>query len=471
MSDNSGRLAFATEREPAVQLQRDIRALARSLRWRRRLRITVRALWFGLCVAVIGLGLRLLGLDLRWPLFVFPAAFVTASMLIADWWSNPSLPRLAQSYDRHFQLHELLATGLEVARRTNEPGAGTGPVEQGLIEQSLLAIYALRRRVRARPLIPLRDIEMLLAVSLIAVGLLIVDRWTSLPDVTPLAIQPLPSPVAAEVPTPTPPAAADEPVANPEPPEPDQLSPEDQEAADAIADALRDSGPTRPAADALDRGAPGEAASDLRELADQADQLSEEARGDLADDLRDAAGELESSQPRRADRLDQQADALEAGPEDAAEALEDLAGLLDELGQNSQAAASAGDEQQGADDAQGGETPGEAGEGAGAPGNQAGPGSGDGLGGESRGGETAPPTAGGEAVPLPPSLDQGGERTSATGPQGPSVELEAGGTRAPEAAGAQAPTGSDSELSGEADPLRIPPEYRDVVEKYFSPSR
>jgi hypothetical protein len=72
---------------------------------------------------------------------------------------------------------------------------------------------------------------------------------------------------------------------------------------------------------------------------------------------------------------------------------------------------------------------------------------------------------------LPPPTDDGGERTSATGPQGPSVQLEAGGTR-PGGGDAGATTGgSDEPLPGEADPLRIPPEYRDVVERYFSPAR
>ena len=111
-------------RGPSVQLQREVRSLGRLLRRRRRFRLTVRALWLGLIVVVAGLGVRLLGIELRWPFFVFPAGFVFAAMAIAGWWSNPSLQRLLRGFDRHFQTQELLASGLEVARRTAAPDVG-----------------------------------------------------------------------------------------------------------------------------------------------------------------------------------------------------------------------------------------------------------------------------------------------------------------------------------------------------------
>ncbi len=449
-----------------LQLQREARRLQRTVRRRKRLRIVVRGLWLGLAVVAAGLAVRLVGYNVRWPIFVFPGAFVFATVVAVGWWSSPSVLRLARGYDRYFQLHELLATGLEVARRSQAPDSSYGPVEQRLIEQSMLATYALRNRVRARPLFPVRDVEMLLAVGLIAVGLVIAGRWSAIAMVAPIAIQPLPAPATAE-PERTPNATA-VPVAGNDSAGPGAMTPEDREAAAAIADGLRDSGAGRPAADALDRGDTDTAASKLRELADKADQLSPEARRDLSSGLKGAADRLASKQPDRADRLQRDAGALQGRQEAAAGALQDLAGLVDELGKRGPAAAnggsgagqnSAGQEGQAGDaGAGGGPAPGASG------------GAGNNLGGESRGGATSPPSAAGEAMPLPPSPDNGGPRTSATGPQGPTVQLDAGGTRAAGSAGAAVDGGSDTPLSGEADPLRIPPEYRDVVQRYFSPS-
>ncbi len=450
----------------AVRLQHEVRAVARALRLRRRLRLATRGLWIALALVVAGLVLRLLGFAIAWPFLVFPAAFVGAAVAIWGWFSNPSLGRLTLDYDRHFHFDEMLGTGLEVARRTTRSGTPPSAVEQRLLHQTLEATWALRRRVDSRPIVPWREVEMLLGAALFGVALLIAGRWAALPEVSPLALRSLPSPPAAtpqqegEVP--------EDPVAAQAPP-PGQLSPEDQAAADALADALRDSGPGRPAADALDRGDTGSAASELRELADQAGQISPEARRDIAEGLREAADELRESQPERADTLERAAEQLEGSPEEAAAGLDDLAGLVDELGQDRPSMASG----EGSDEGQspGGTPPppDDASQGGGAPGAQPGGGAGNGLGGESRGGATSPPSAAGEVVPLPAAPESDGPRTAATGPRGPNVQLEAGGTRGGPAASSSGTGGADTPLEGEADPLRIPPEYRDVVENYFSP--
>ncbi len=456
--------------EQAVRVQQEVRAVARELRLRRRLRLAARGLWLGLALVVAGLVLRLLGFAIAWPFLVFPAAFVGAAVAIWGWFSNPSLSRLTHDYDRHFRFDEMLGTGLEVARRTTRSGTPVSAVEQRLLHETLEATWALRRRVDSRPIVPWREIERLLGLALFGVALLIAGRWTSLPDVSPVALRPLPSPPAA---TPQPsPEAAEEQVAAEEPP-PEQLSPEDQAAADALADALRDSGPGRPAADALDRGDTDSAASELRELADQAGEISPEARRDIAEGLHDAADQLRESQPDRADTIERAADQLEGSPEEAAAGLDDLAGLVDELGQDqpSVAAGEGNDEGRSAEGQNPGDTPPSSGDGAqsGAPGAQPGGGAGSGLGGESRGAATSPPPAAGEVVPLPPGPESDGPRTAATGPQGPNVQLEAGGSRSGPASGSAGNGGADTPLEGEADPLRIPPEYRDVVENYFSP--
>ena len=444
-----------------AHIRRDLRAIKRGLGRRRRMRLAVRALWMGLVVAAVGLSLRLVGIALIWPLIVGPAALTTLVALIYTWTANPSLAVLVRAYDRYFTLDELLATGLEVAQDIEKRKRPGGPVTDALLRQTHEATSALRQRVARHRLIPWGELHMLVAVLLIGLGLLLPGRWSGLPNVTPLAVPAVPVPwpeAASEAPQPT-----DEPVRNEEAEQPKGLPPEDQAAADAIADALRDGGPTRPAADALDQGDLEGAASELRDLGDQVDQLSPEAREDMAEALRDAADELRPTQPERARRLDQQADQLEAGPDDAATALDDLADMVDQLGGSGTQAADAG-EQDGADGAGQGDEAGD--ENGGPPG--AGGGAGEGLGGEQRGGSTTPPEPGGEVVPLPPGPDTDAPTTPATGPQGPTVQLDAGGNGSSGAAlGLGA--GSDIPLESEPDPLRIPPEYRDVVENYFSP--
>lgn len=448
-----------------TQVRRNLVALGRALNRRRRLRLTVRGIWLGLLVVVAGLALRLAGYALAWPFFVFPAAFVAVVILIYAWSSRPALSELVRGYDKHFNLHELLSTGLEVARQAEQTQQPSGQVIQGLIDQTVQATGALRRRVATRPILPWSDLQMTFAVGLIALGLLIPGRWSRLPDAAPIALRAIPTPAALDenkAPQPT-----DIPVEATTPPAGDEVSPEDAAAAEAIADALRDGGATRSAADALDRGDPAGAASDLRELADQVDQLSPEARSDLANGLRDAADQLRPTQPERADRLEQEANQLEGTPADAAAGLDDLAGMLDDLGSGGNDLAQG----EGAPGDATGDTPGENPDGGSEGGaGQSGGGAGQGLGGERRGGATNPPPPGGDIAPLPPAATNDGPTTSATGPQGPNVELGAGGTGATNSGNTGSP-GADTPLESEPDPLRIPPEYRDVVENYFSPTQ
>jgi hypothetical protein len=453
-------------RSPAAQLARDVRALRRALGNRRRLRLTIRALWIALAIFAVGLATRLFGLNAPWWIIVAPAAAAALILIVRSWFTDPSLGRLLHEYDQFFHTHELLATGLEVARTSDRDDRPLNEVEERLVHQTLRAVAALRRRVGSSALMPWREMEMLLGVALLALGLFVVGRNGTDPAANALAIPSLPT---AAVPEEAPPA--DQPVAATPPPADAPATPEDQAAADAIADALSGNSATSEAGDALGAGQTGQAADALRDAAGQADQLSPESREALADDLQGAADQLQGSQPERAQALRDQASQIERDGAGAQQGLEDLADLVDELGGEGDAAAQAeGDAQAPPAGAQGGEGQGqEEGEQSGE-GNGGGAGAGDGLGGESRGTQTNPSPAQGEITPLPPDPEADGPRTSATGPQGPNVELEAGGTRASDAPAGALEGGADAPLSGDADPLRIPPEYRDVVENYFSPS-
>ncbi len=433
-----------------------LQGVARALRRRRRLRLGIRAVWLALAIWCVYPLASILG----WSIPSAPVLALALTVLIIGWlhaWlSQPSIAQLATGLDRYYALDEQLATALEVSRR-----APATPIEERLLGETDGLIQRMRAYFTRQPLLPWREIETLAAVCLLFLGLSLASS-ASVPDaITPAAIPDLPPPEApTEVARPEP---TDQPVA--EAPTPPPLSPAGQEAAAAIADALRDNGATRSAAEALDRGDTEGAARDLRELADQAEQLGDGARQDIARGLRDAAEQLRESQPELAERLEQQAAGLEQGGQPAADALEDLARAVEELRESQDQVADAGE--------QPAESPGAGAEsGAGQP-NQAqgagqqpgGAGAGNQLGGEQRGAQPGVQPQG-DTLPLPEPEATDGPTTPAVGPRGPQIELGAGGTGE---AGATGSGGSDQPLTGEADPLAIPPEYRDVVEDYFSP--
>ena len=434
-------------------------AVARTLRRRRRLRLMIRALWVALAVWCVGLVALLLGLALNPALLLGASAMTWVVGAAYAWFSHPSLARLAQGLDRHYRLAQQVTTALEVARHTE-----TQPLEERLLQETEALLVRMQRYIASRSSTPWREVETLVAMALLALGLTVATHPLLPEAANPVALPDLPAPVTS----PTAHAQAqptEQPIAEQQQ---QPLSPEAQAAADAIADALRDNGATRSAADALDRGDTNAAASELRELADQADQLSEEARRDIAQGLRNAADQLGQDQPGLADELRRQADALEAGGQQAEQALEDLARTVEQLSEDGQQAAeaepSAAGEQsqpgQGEQQAQQGE-----GQQQGEQGGGAGAGDGDGLGAERRSDQPGA-QAQGETLPLPQPSTAGGPTTPATGPKGPTIELGAGGTGTSENLGG---ANGDQPLAGEADPLTIPLEYRDVVEDYFSP--
>lgn len=421
------------------------------------MRLGVRALWLALAVWCLGIMARLVGLSIA-PNVLLGATGLTLLIGVAyAWFSQPSIAQLANGLDDRYQLGQQLGTALEVTGRTVE-----NPLEDRLLQETDTLLVRIRRYFDSQPLVPWREIETFAALGLLAVGLWFATG-PQLPDsLSPLALPTLPTPIV-----PTEIAQQTQPTEQPvsEEPPPPELSPEAQAAADAIADALRDNGATRSAADELDQGDTSGAARELRELADQAEQLSDQARQDLAESLRDAAEQLGDSQPGLSNELEQQAEALERGGAETADALEDLARTVEQLAQDGQQAAEGQDGQSGEQDQQGqgegdqpGDQPGQSGGGAAGAGNQ--------LGGEQRGAQTGTTEAQGENLPLPESEDPSGPTTGATGPKGPSVQLEAGGTGSTQSNGGNS---ADQPLSGEADPLAIPSEYRDVVEDYFSP--
>ncbi len=300
-------------------LQTALLALADDLRQRRRLRLLVRATWLAALVIAAGLAWQLLGHALSWRALLGAAL---ATLLLGAAYallSDPLLVTLVRSFDRHYKLQQQLGTALEVAQQPPR-----GLIAQRLVTQATLTLRQVRQQISRRPLVPWREWETLAALLLLIAGLALAHEPGLPRAATPLAVPALPSPMA--VATAAPPAS-DQPVAaTPEP-----LSPAAQQAAEALAEALADTGATRPASDALRQGDAQGAAAALRDLAQQGQQLGAASREELARDLGAAADRLRPTQPERAAALDQIAGEL---PDRPAEALGQLAEAVEQLGQD-----------------------------------------------------------------------------------------------------------------------------------------
>jgi hypothetical protein len=433
-----------------------LRSVQRALRWRRRVRLTVRAVWLALAAWCVGLGAIVAGVPVPLPVPVAVAVLTFACGVAYAWWSQPSLAQLTHGLDRFFDQHDQTVTALEIARR-----GPANAIEARVIHDATNWLAELRRYVAGLPLVPWREAETLLAVALVSLALTVAIGPRTPTAQSPLGLPALPPPAAPTAVAA--PQASDLPVNGQSGTMGDPAA---QAVVDALGDVLAPNGATRPAADALRRGDLEAAASELRELADGADQLGDEARNEVADQLRKAADQLRAAQPELADRLEQQASGLAQGGQAAAQALEDLARTVEGLGQAQVAQASPGAQPGDAQDGAGG---GDAQQSDG--GSQAQEGSGGGA-GSVPGSETrsTPPSAAqaqGSDLPLPSSATSGGATTDARGSKGPSIEIEAGGTGGTDSAGGNT---SGEAIQSEADPLAIPPEYRDVVENYFTPA-
>lgn len=424
-----------------IQLNR----LARD-RWARRgVRVLLRAAWIGLSIWCIGLGLRLLfdwELPYRWIGAASLACLAIGALLILR---RPLNAReVARRLDRRFRLDEQLATALELGAGSENNG-----VAAYLHEHSRRTLGQVRRFINGRQYLPWPELLALLALALIIGGMLVLLGIVPLNLARgPLPLPPLAGPLDNR--PPEEPFAAP-PGIQPGPGEALAPGPGDQQVLAAIAEALRDQSVTRPAAEALDRGDPGGAAQQLRELADQAEQISPGARQELAEALRDAAGQVASSDPTTAAQLEQSAAALEQEGSQPAQGLEQLAEALEQLG-GDQAGQQAGQPGQSDGQGQGQGDQAEQGQGGGA---------GQGLAGEQR--EQAGSRLNVDGVPLELESDGPGD----TPTEGNAEGGNAASTNSGFVQGESRP--SDGRVQTGEDPLRIPLDLRDVVQDYFTP--
>jgi hypothetical protein len=252
-----------------------------------------------------------------------------------------------------------------------------------------------------------------------------------------------------------------------------------QDVLDKLAEALRNQSFTESAGEALSQGSVDQAASELRDLAQNADALSDEARRDLAESLMAAADALQDRAPDQAEQLREMAQNLLQNTSNSAalnaataDSLEGLAQMIESADGDRSSASDQGTDQGanlgGSGQDSGGQS-GTGGDGAaepsgaeGASGDEAGAGSAGQMGAqESSTGSVESLQAQGVAVPLPESqsLDSGSIRPEYNPGQAyqyrsvPYVYVGASGQ------GGEQP----------ADPLSIPWRLRNVIQRYFSP--
>ncbi|MFL5807592.1 MAG: hypothetical protein ACJ8CR_38430, partial [Roseiflexaceae bacterium] len=337
-------------------------------RWARQgVRTLLRAATIAASIWCIGLGGHLLwGWPLRTDILGALALATIGAGVLLLLRPRMSTQQAARRLDRRVHRDEQLATAIEVAAARPPPGS----VGARLIAQSDHTARLLSQRIARRQRPPWNDLITLAMLLPLALGLYILAGIGNLSiGASPLPLPPLASPedpaqqFAEETP---PPEQQPAPVIGADPAAPGATGTQpgaaggqqgvagqpgaagDPRTLEALADALRDQGATRPAAEALDRGDLGGAAQRLRELADQADQLSQDARNDMAGSLRDAAERIEANDPALADQLRRSADGLEQGGQDAAQALDDLARAIEGL-QDSQPTAGGSQNQPGQD--------------------------------------------------------------------------------------------------------------------------
>ncbi len=423
-------------------------------RWAYRgLRTLLRGVWLSVCVWCIALGAAML---LGWPLdlrLYGAGALVCVLLALLALLRPPLAPQtVARRLDRRYGLNETLITALEVAEQQPAPGS----VAAYLLTHATRTTAGLRAQIQKRQPPPWTDFLTLLTMLLAALGLLLLSGIAAPP--LPAAFAPPPAlPLAAEV---APPQDQREAAGQ----QPGQASAGAPSAADrqtmaALADALRDQGATRPAADALDKGDPAAAAAALRQLADQAGQLSQDARDQIARQLDDAASAIGQGDPQTAAAVRDAAAQIGGSERDASRGMESLASAVEQLGKQGQ---QSGDGQTGASgtDATSPQTGGPSGQQQNGASQQ--PGAGAGAGNSAASQQqplNQPERLGVDGKPMP--LDAKGDGAPTLG--------DAGGAKMPGSGGTTNGGTAGSGGSTAADPLNIPMDERDVVQDYFQP--
>lgn len=385
----------------------------------------------------------LFDLPLRWQWLVTSELVCVASGALLVLRPRLTARDVAQRLDRRFQLHEQMATALEL-----DPNP-TG-VEAYLFDASQHSLSQIRHATQRQQIVPWAEVGLTLALCVLLGGLVVLT--TGNPSDQFALAKPIPSLVPASNPTTYPPTSAfGTPAGSMSESSTSETSASrgDPLAIQALAQALRDQSLTRPVAESLDEGDVTGAAQQLRELADQMSSISQQAQGQLGTALRQAAETINPSNPALAEQLRNDATGLEsANDAQAAQALEDVASIIEALGRGQMGETSAGTE------------PGEAT-------TESGQGLGGGSGNGTLPGEQRPqPSADLDVEGVPLELTTSNDGTTPT-----NGETDANAISSDDQddfTQGEVPLSTDPVQAAD-DPLSIPADLRDVVQDYFSP--
>ncbi len=298
-----------------------------------------RGIWLGIAVAALLMLLDVIGGPTFNPLPAIVAGALTllAGLVLAAL-SKPSRQRTARMLDRTLGLQERLGTALDDLG-LGVPGAGDrAPVIYLQMADAANAIAALRNDRRLRPVIPVREVVLIVLCALLLTTLAFLRGLLGgglpelaaarVPAFTPAIERPIdPEPSAAELE-----AAAMAPTVQ-EVLERSDRSAQARRDLQALAEALADHAVTRPAAEQIARGDYSAAGEQIRDAASQSDALSEGAREGLASDLDQASEKMQPETNGLEEATRDAASGLRQGDEPARTEMDDLADAVERAGE------------------------------------------------------------------------------------------------------------------------------------------
>ena len=297
-----------------------------------------RGIWLAVAFAALLMLLDVIGgptFDPR-PALVVGSVILVAGLVLAAL-SKPSRPRTARMLDRTFGLRERLGTALDDLG-LGVPSAGErASVIYLQMADAANAIAALRNDRRLRPVIPVREVVLIVLCSLILTTLAFLrGLGGGLPELAPARV-PAFTPAIERPVDPESSAAALE-AATMAPTVQEVLERSDRSAQarrdlQALAAAMADHAVTRPAAEQIARGDYAEAGEQIRNAAAQSDGLSEGARQGLAGDLDQAAAKMQPETNGLEEATRDAASGLRQGDEPARTEMGDLADAVASAGE------------------------------------------------------------------------------------------------------------------------------------------
>src|SRR5215212_4048965 len=313
-------------------------------RIRRRLWVTFaaaaicRGIWLALAFATLLMVLDVVGgpvFDPQ-PAVIAGVVLLLAGLVLAVL-SKPSRPLTARMLDRTFGLQERLSTALDdLGLGVPAPGE-RAPVVYLQMADAANAIAALRSDSRLRPVIPVREVVLVVSCALMLATLAFLrGLGGGLPELAVAHVPPFTP--AIERPAEPDPSAAELDAATMAPSVQQVLERADRSAQtrrdlQSLAAALADHAVTRPAADEIARGDYDAAGEQIRDAAKQAGELSPAGREGLAEDLQQASETMQPESNGLHEASREAASGLRQDDEAARTEMGDLADAVESAGE------------------------------------------------------------------------------------------------------------------------------------------